>query len=92
MGRPTLPDRGGRDDRGQERTGLEQLLVEGVHRLDHLEGPLIGTLTTQATGETYNHQRMQYVPVQRVTGVHDVYIVFRGTWGTSVADWVSFLP
>jgi hypothetical protein len=60
-------------------------------RINDLEGPIIGTLTTQATG-TFNDQRVQYTPIQRVSGVHDVYIVFRGSWATSVADWFSFLP
>jgi hypothetical protein len=61
-------------------------------RLDHLNGPVIGTLTTQATGPSFNDVRVQYVSTQRVTGVHDVYFVYRGNFGTAVAESFTFLP
>lgn len=60
-------------------------------RIDRLDGPLLGALTTQATGgwERYTVQRINITPV---SGVHDLYLIFRGGDGVANLDWVHFAP
>jgi hypothetical protein len=59
-------------------------------RVDSLDGPLLGTLTTSATGG-YSQMITQWTPVSHsVTGWHDVYVVFKGGWGIGYLGSVVF--
>ncbi|WP_428940374.1 carbohydrate-binding protein [Fontivita pretiosa] len=49
-------------------------------RIDGVNGPVVGTLVAQPTG-SFNHFRAQQVNVADVSGVHDLYLVFRGRNG-----------
>jgi hypothetical protein len=55
-------------------------------RLDEVEGPCIGTL---AITNTKDEWREFITPVKRVSGVHDLYFVFRGNhWQQqNLFDW-----
>ncbi|MBW8894165.1 MAG: carbohydrate-binding protein, partial [Burkholderiales bacterium] len=46
-------------------------------RLDSVDGPHLGTLTVARTGGRDQWQQ-QSVPVSGATGVHDLYLIFRG--------------
>lgn len=52
-------------------------------RLDDKEGKLIGTLLLSHTNETYKKQMGK---VESVTGVHDVYFVFKGETESNLFD------
>jgi hypothetical protein len=58
-------------------------------RLDALDGPVIGTLTTASTGGWYTYAG-QTTAVAPTTGLHDVYLVFRGTYGIGNLDAIQF--
>ena len=58
-------------------------------RLDAVNGPVIGTLTTAATGGYYTYAT-QTVPITPTTGTHDVYLVAAGGDGIANIDWFSF--
>ncbi|HEY2587176.1 MAG TPA: carbohydrate-binding protein [Tepidisphaeraceae bacterium] len=61
-------------------------------RIDSATGPLIGTLTTQATGGWGNYQ-VQSTPVTNVTGVHNLFVVGApGTVALGNFDWITFTP
>jgi hypothetical protein len=58
-------------------------------RLDALDGQVIGTLTTTSTGWWYTYAD-QSTSVAPTTGVHDVYLVFRGSTGVGALDTIQF--
>lgn len=47
-------------------------------RLDKLDGPLIGTLPVAGTGGQW---QAQWAPIANASGVHDLFLVFRGPAG-----------
>lgn len=59
-----------------------QLHIDGVN------GPLIGTLTTQATTGWFDYQ-VQSTAVTNVTGVHDLYLVGAGG-GAAIGNYTAF--
>lgn len=59
-------------------------------RIDSLNGPLIGTITPQATAG-WSDYTVQTTAVSRVTGVHNLYFVFVGTSGIANVDWFKFV-
>jgi hypothetical protein len=71
----TLPDR--------TEGGQIEIRVGGT------AGKLLGTLTTDGTGGWSNFET-QSTGISKVTGVQDVYLVFRGRSGVAVLDSVSF--
>lgn len=46
-------------------------------RLDHIDGPILGTLNLSATGG-WDRWKTESTKVGRVIGVHDLYLIFRG--------------
>jgi hypothetical protein len=60
--------------------------------IDSVNGPVIGTLTTQATGDWFNYQ-VESTSVSNVTGVHDLYLVGAGG-GAAIGNytWFTFTP
>jgi hypothetical protein len=50
-------------------------------RLDSTTGTLLGTLTTQATGSDFTTYKEQSIPITSATGVHNLYVVFKGGYG-----------
>ncbi len=59
-----------------------------VH-IDGLTGPIIGTLTTTSTG-TWSNFTVESTAITNVTGIHDVYLVFRGRYGICNLNWFDF--
>jgi hypothetical protein len=60
-------------------------------RLDSPGGKLIGTLTAAGTG-SWTTFKPQQTTVSGVTGIHDLYLVFRGGYGVCNLDWFKFGP
>ncbi|MDB5331342.1 MAG: secreted sugar hydrolase [Phycisphaerales bacterium] len=58
-------------------------------RLDSPGGKLIGTLTAAGTG-AWTTFKPEQTTVSGVTGVHDLYLVFRGGFGVCNLDWFKF--
>ncbi|GAB4432978.1 MAG: hypothetical protein OHK0015_21200 [Chloroflexi bacterium OHK40] len=63
-------------------------------RIDSASGTLLGTLTIANTGG-FDTQVTQSIPVQSASGVHDLYLVLKGSnsGGAAAAgnvDWISF--
>jgi hypothetical protein len=58
-------------------------------RLDSPTGRLIGTLTTRSTG-TWDRREEQSALIDRVTGVHTLYLVFAGGAGVATVDAFKF--
>ena len=60
-------------------------------RLDNKEGEIIGTLDISYTGEWKNWREFE-TSVKSVTGVHDLYLVFKGKKPHSLfnLDWWKF--
>jgi hypothetical protein len=58
-------------------------------RLDAPDGQLVGTLTTTSTGWWYTYAE-QSVAIEPTTGMHDVYLVFRGGYGVAALDSIRF--
>jgi parallel beta-helix repeat protein len=58
-------------------------------RVGGTAGKLLGTLTTDGTGG-WGSFETQSIGISKVTGVQDVYLVFRGRSGVAVLDSVSF--
>ncbi|MDB5291765.1 MAG: hypothetical protein JWL69_3006 [Phycisphaerales bacterium] len=58
-------------------------------RLDGVAGKLIGTLKVSPTG-AWNHYTLQSTAVSGVTGVHDLYLVFKGGQGVANVENFSF--
>jgi hypothetical protein len=58
-------------------------------RLDSPTGRLIGSLTTRSTG-TWDRRAEQSALVDRVTGVHTLYLVFAGGSGVATVDAFKF--
>lgn len=58
-------------------------------RADGVSGPVIGTLTVTATGSWTNYQ-LETTSVSKLTGKHDVYLVFVGNYGVANVDWFKF--
>jgi len=56
-------------------------------RADSVTGPLLGTLTTVSTG-SWDTYRPQHVALSSLSGIHDLYFMFRG--GSGVANVDSF--
>ena len=59
-------------------------------RVGGTAGKLLGTLTTDGTGSSWSTFESQSIALSKVTGVQDVYLVFRGRSGVAVLDSVSF--
>lgn len=57
--------------------------------LDSTTGPLIGTLTPQPTGGWQNWTT-QTTSITGASGIHDVYLVFKGDSGIGNIHWFSF--
>lgn len=56
-------------------------------RLDCLTGPIVASLTTQATGANFSNYETVYVPlVGNPQGVHDVYIVANGATNRQLCE------
>ena len=60
-------------------------------RLDSQDGPVIGTVTITATGSADSYKAFT-ANVQKVTGVHDLYLCFSQTSGDTHLDWWQFKP
>lgn len=58
-------------------------------RLDGVSGPLLGTLTVAGTGD-WGNPVAQDTKVSGTTGVHDLYLAFRGGYGVGNLDWITF--
>jgi hypothetical protein len=60
-------------------------------RIDSLNGPVIGTLTTKAT-TAWNDFEAQSTAVTDVTGIHDLYLLGVGWYGIANYSWLTFTP
>ncbi|RPH90055.1 MAG: carbohydrate-binding protein, partial [Calditrichaeota bacterium] len=58
-------------------------------KIDKRNGATIATLKVQNTGGWDNYQE-QSAPMERVTGIHDLYFVFSGSSGIGNFDWFQF--
>lgn len=58
-------------------------------RLGSETGTLIGSLVTTSTGSWSTHEE-QTTALTGASGIHDVYIVFKGTSGIGDFDWFKF--
>jgi hypothetical protein len=58
-------------------------------RLDSISGPVIGTLTVASTG-SWSAFLTQAVNLTLTSGVHDLYLVFKGGFGVCNMDWLQF--
>jgi arabinoxylan arabinofuranohydrolase len=60
-------------------------------RLDGIDGPLLGSCTVRYTGGWYQWST-QSCRINQVSGIHDLYMVFRGSGhdGLFNIDWFSF--
>ncbi|RAV09899.1 polysaccharide lyase family 8 super-sandwich domain-containing protein [Paenibacillus contaminans] len=58
-------------------------------RLDSKTGPLVGTLAVQSTGSFVSFTE-QTTSLTGASGVHDVYVVFKGGSGVGNFDWFKF--
>lgn len=54
-------------------------------RLDRVDGPLIGAMKVAATGVT-GQWREQTTAVSSATGLHDLFLVFKGSGDNSMFD------
>lgn len=61
-----------------------------VFRIDDVNGPVIAQLKVRNTGE-FTQFETQTAPVQRVSGLHDLYITFNGN-GVANIKWFQFSP
>ena len=57
-------------------------------RLDNKMGRMIGKFTPLAT-ESWNKFNIDSIPIEKTTGIHDVYIRFKGSYGVGTFDWFS---
>ena len=57
-------------------------------RIDSTTGPLIGTMRCMSTG-SYAIRRVQNMALASVSGVHDLYLVFRGGSGVGDLDYLE---
>jgi hypothetical protein len=62
-------------------------------RLDSPSGPVIASLSPTSTG-AYSTMTLQSTGAGGATGLHDLYLVARGSssWGVGNIDWFTFLP
>ncbi|MGE5609374.1 MAG: carbohydrate-binding protein [Bacillota bacterium] len=58
-------------------------------RVDSLDGPIIGSLTTRGTGGWGIYQE-QTAAIAGIAGVHDLYLTFVGGDGVGNIDWFRF--
>jgi|GEM_PF-1176823 len=58
-------------------------------RLDSPTGAQVGTVTVPSTGGWTTFQEVT-TPIQRSSGVHDLYLVARGGAGVANIDWLQF--
>ena len=58
-------------------------------RLDSVEGPVIGQLTVNATGDVEKYRAFK-TAVKNASGVHDLYICFSQAKGDTRLDWWEF--
>jgi hypothetical protein len=58
-------------------------------RLDSPGGKLVGTLTAAGTG-SWTTFKPEQTTVSGVSGIHDLYLVFRGGFGVCNLDWFKF--
>ena len=78
-------------------TFLGQVAVDDAHanqqieiRLDSTTGTLLGTITVESTG-AWNSYTAQTTSLVSATGVHDVYIVFKGATGVCNMDYIQLI-
>ncbi len=55
-------------------------------RVDSYMGEIIGEYITENTGSWDNYE-IKYFPIQKISGIHDVYIKFKGKYGIANLDW-----
>ncbi len=60
-------------------------------RVDALNGQVLGTLTVGATG-SWGTLTDQSTTVNAIAGVHDVYLIVRGSYGAGNMDRFKFVP
>lgn len=60
-------------------------------RIDALDGPLLGVMTIQGTGG-WDQYATQALTLEPVSGVHDLYFLFRGGSGVANIDSFRFAP
>ena len=58
-------------------------------RIDSKDGPLLGTMTIKSTGGWFNFEK-HGITITPVSGMHDIYIVYKGTEGIGNFDWYMF--
>jgi hypothetical protein len=57
-------------------------------RLDEKMGRMIGKFTPLATG-AWDKFKIDSIPLEKTTGIHDVYFRFKGAYGVGKFDWFS---
>ncbi len=57
-------------------------------RLDEKMGRMIGKFTPLATG-AWDKFKIDSIPLEKTTGIHDVYFRFKGAYGVGTFDWFS---
>jgi len=50
---------------------------------------MIGKFAPLATG-AWDNFKIDSIPLEKTTGIHDVYIRFKGTYGIGTFDWFNF--
>jgi len=58
-------------------------------RADSKDGTLLGTMTIKSTGGWFNFSK-HGTSISPISGIHDIYIVFKGTQGVGNFDWFMF--
>ncbi len=59
-------------------------------RLDSATGPKVGELTVKSTGGWTKYEK-QSTPIQTISGIRDLYLVARGTYGVANIDKFKFI-
>ena len=57
-------------------------------RIDEKMGRMIGKFTPLATG-AWDKFKIDSIPLEKTTGIHDVYVLFKGTYGIGTFDWFN---
>jgi hypothetical protein len=57
--------------------------------LDGMSGPLVGTATIPVTGGWQTWTTVS-APISGASGVHDLYLVFKGTTSIGNVNWFQF--
>lgn len=58
-------------------------------RADAKDGLLLGTMTIKSTGGWFNFEK-HGISITPISGIHDIYIVYKGTQGVGNFDWYMF--